>query len=318
MLDGEILRDELARLEERRRERLRAAGERSAAFLARHPEVERARRTLRAVCIAAARQAAGGASAGPPLEAERAYEDALSAALTGEGLAPDALEPVFGCPLCRDTGFAGELEKTLCPCVTAAALSRMSLSARLRPECTFAGSDLSVFPETVSEGPKAYGQRQQMERLYGYCRRWVDDFPNNPKPHLLLIGGVGLGKTYLLHAMAHRIIEEKRTAVLNTTAYHIVAEARHGFDALGNIEPYLSAPVLIVDDLGTEPAIPGVTAETLFTVLNERHAAGRHTLMATNLTIQELGKLYGERLLSRLARKETYVAGLKGRDIRAR
>jgi DNA replication protein DnaC len=312
MLDGEILRDELARLEERRRERLRAAGERFAAFMARHPEVERARRALRAAYIAAARQAAGGAPAPqPPLEAEKAYEDALSEALLEEGLAPGRWSRYFGCSSAGIRGSPG-VRKNALSLRHAAVLSRMSLSACLRPECTFEKCDLSVFPEAVSDGPMAFSQRQQMARLYGYCRQWVDEFPNNPKPHLLLMGGVGLGKTYLLHAMAHRIIEEKRTAVLNTTAYHIVAEARHGFDALGNIEPYLSAPVLIIDDLGTEPAIPGVTAETLFTVLNERHSAGRHTLMATNLTLQELGKLYGETAAVSTGPEGDLCGGTKG------
>ncbi|MGI5877150.1 MAG: ATP-binding protein [Christensenellales bacterium] len=319
MLDGEVLRDELTRLEDRRRRRVHEAAERMSAFMARHPEVDVARRSMRAEGIAAARRAAAGEpDAQAALRAAREYEALLAAALSADGLQADALEPVFDCSRCKDTGYTRGALRNLCECVLTRVLARMSQSARLRPECTFNQCDFDRFPEIVSVDGKPYNQRLQMQRLFAYCARWVDDFPDNEKPHLLLSGGVGLGKTFLLHAIAHRIIHEKRVTVLNTSAYHIVAEARKGFDALGSIELYLSAPVLILDDLGTEPLFPGVTAETLFTVLNERQSSGRHTLIATNLSLADLAERYGERLLSRLGRRETFVAVLRGRDVRAR
>lgn len=319
MLDGEVLRDELARLEDKRRQRVREAGERAIAFMARHPEVSAARRNMRVEGVAAARRAAAGEpDAQAALRAAREYETLLAATLAADGLQPDALEPVFDCPRCQDTGYTRDAVRNLCECVLTRVLARMSQSARLRPECTFDQCDFDRFPEIVSVDGKSCNQRLQMQRLFEFCARWVDDFPDNEKPHLLLSGGVGLGKTFLLHAMAHRIIHEKRVTVLNTSAYHVIAEARKGFDALGSIELYLSAPVLILDDLGTEPSFPGVSAETLFTVLNERQSSGRHTLIATNLSLADLAARYGERLLSRLGRRETFVAVLRGRDVRTR
>lgn len=40
----------------------------------------------------------------------------------------------------------------------------------------------------------------------------------------------------------------------------------------------------MIDDLGTEPMVPGITIETLFALINERQFSGKATVIATNLT----------------------------------
>ena len=84
-----------------------------------------------------------------------------------------------------------------------------------------------------------------------------------------------------------------------------------GFAAL------IDAPLLLIDDLGTEPMMRNITVEYLFTLLNERIASKRHTVVATNLTPVQLKERYGERVSSRLLdRTRCRAVQLKGKDLR--
>ena len=79
----------------------------------------------------------------------------------------------------------------------------------------------------------------------------------------------------------------------------------------------LEAPLLLIDDLGTEPMMRNITVEYLFTLLNERMANKRHTVIATNLTPLQLQERYGERVASRLLdRSQTLPLLLRGKDLR--
>ncbi len=74
---------------------------------------------------------------------------------------------------------------------------------------------------------------------------------------------------------------------------------------------------MLIDDLGTEPMMRNITVEYLFTLLNERMAAKRHTVVATNLTPVQLQERYGERVASRLLDKTCCApVQLRGRDLR--
>ena len=62
---------------------------------------------------------------------------------------------------------------------------------------------------------------------------------------------------------------------------------------------------------------PVKALEYLFTLLNERMAGRRHTVVATNLTPVQLQERYGERVASRLLDRSLCAAiQLKGKDLR--
>ena len=79
----------------------------------------------------------------------------------------------------------------------------------------------------------------------------------------------------------------------------------------------LTCPLLLIDDLGTEPVLRNITVEYLFLLLNERE--GMATVTATNLTPAQLMNRYGERVCSRLLdKRQSEVILLKGQDLRLR
>lgn len=238
----------------------------------------------------------------------------MRAHLKAAGYPEDYLTLHYRCEKCRDTGYVGDAPAVFCECFKNA-LARMSFeegSAADRLQC-FERFDLSVFPEED-------GQRRYMEAARQACERYADGFPDTPKINLLFTGDSGLGKTYLLNCIYERVVS-RGCAATRITAFRMLEAMRHQHMANTpeemEFDPLLKAPLLLIDDLGTEPFMRNITVEYLFTLLNERMAAGLHTVIATNLSPNELQKHYGERVASRLLdRRNCMCIEFKGKDLR--
>jgi DNA replication protein DnaC len=80
---------------------------------------------------------------------------------------------------------------------------------------------------------------------------------------------------------------------------------------------YQNLPLLIIDDIGSEPTIPNVSNEWLFSIVNERILATRATVLSSNYTLIQLQEKYGERFMSRLCDKNTtQLLQLVGNNLR--
>ncbi|MBR1560848.1 MAG: ATP-binding protein [Clostridia bacterium] len=237
--------------------------------------------------------------------------------LRQNGLPADALEPRYRCPVCRDTGYVGDAPARFCDCFEA------RLRLRQYEDGSMAGVDEQNFskfdPEFI---PEADGQRDKMVKARNMCARYADSFPATEYRNLLLTGEGGLGKTFLLNCIFERVTSRGFSAI-RITAFRMFEAMRQ--QHVGNDDKYegfstlIEVPLLLIDDLGTEPMMRNITVEYLFTLLNERNAAKRHTVIATNLTPKQLMERYGERVSSRLLDKT--ICGsiqLKGKDLRQR
>ena len=234
---------------------------------------------------------------------------------TEAGLAPDELELRYRCPVCRDTGYVGEAPARFCECF------ERQLRLRQHEDGSMAGlgeQNFERFDATVA--PEAGGQRDQLVKARGLCERYADSYPDTEFRNLLLTGEGGLGKTFLLNCIFERVTARGFSAV-RITAFRMFEAMRQ--QHIGNDEKYdgfsnlIDAKLLLIDDLGTEPMMRNITIEYLFTLLNERIAAKRHTVIATNLTPAQLKERYGERVASRLLDRSLCAAiQLKGKDLR--
>ncbi len=217
------------------------------------------------------------------------------------GLPADALEPVYTCAVCKDEGYVYDPSRKMCSCM------RLELNRRMLGELglgasgnTFESFDESLFSEEVAEGDRL-SQRQRALMARNTCLDYADSFPATATPNLLLSGKSGLGKTFLLHAIAHRLVERDVMPVY-TSAYHLLEVARRAYfeNSSEKLNEMMNAPVLLIDDLGTEPMLQNVTIEQLFNLINERQLNRRHTVISTNLTMAEFKERYTERIASRL------------------
>lgn len=67
-------------------------------------------------------------------------------------------------------------------------------------------------------------------------------------------------------------------------------------EKLQYLEPLIDCDLLIIDDLGTEPLYRNVSGEYLYTIINERKITKKHTLISTNLSLDDILNRYGERI----------------------
>ncbi len=228
------------------------------------------------------------------------------------GMAEDALERHYRCSVCKDTGYVGDAPARFCECFEA------RLRARCHEDGSMAGVDEQNFGAfDLNRFPEENGQRAQMAGARRVCEDYADRFPDTRYRNLLLTGAGGLGKTYLLSCIYARVMDRGLSAV-RITAFRLFEAMRR--QHMGTDEDFTSlteAPLLLIDDLGTEPMMRNITVEYLFTLLTERIGARRHTVIATNLNPVQLQERYGERVSSRLLDRSICGAiQLKGKDLR--
>ena len=242
----------------------------------------------------------------------------LRVTLTENGYPADYLAPVYRCPVCKDTGKTGDLIKEPCECYKKA--YQRKLREKIGPtqdrKETFENFDENLFPNENIPGQE-FSQRELMNHYRRICEEWADGYPNARCRDLLLTGGTGLGKTFLLRAMAERLIE-RDVNVLIISAYRMIEMLRKSyFDNDDSASELMDVDVLMIDDLGSEPLMQNITVEQLFNLLNERQGRGLSTVISTNLEMPKFRERYTERVASRLRDSmNCKVLSLMGKDIR--
>ena len=246
-----------------------------------------------------------------------AWNGQIKDLLVQRGFAPDYLDPVCQCPHCGDTGYTGTGKKTLCACARALYAQLMESEGGFEDQQTFERFDLSVFPDTPVDAAGTT-QRQLMAAIRDLCLAYADALPHPPQRTLLLYGGSGLGKTYLLRSI-HARARKRGVPALCVTANQLIRTVRRAMYSREQEErdALYETDLLLIDDLGTEPLIESVTVEELFNLINERQTAGLCTVLSTNLSLRELQTRYTERVISRLLDKQRCrVLHFRGQDIR--
>ena len=234
------------------------------------------------------------------------------------GYPEDYLAPCYRCARCRDTGYVGETVREECGCVRERYQAKLRQAIGLNTDGreTFECFNPEVFPDRAVSGSRL-SQRQAMNEIRMLCEQWADAWPAQHPRDVVLSGKAGLGKTFLLHCMANRLLE-RGAHVLLISAYSFLETARKSyFENDGRMEEILAAEVLLLDDLGSEPLMQNITAEQLFYLINERQSRNRPTVISTNLNKEELRMRYTERIVSRLTdQRHVLYLPLEGRDIR--
>lgn len=259
---------------------------------------------------AAIRGGAPAASATAKAKAELAeLESEERALLLHAGLPADYLTLKHHCAQCSDTGYVGSPQQRMCGCLAQRLLEEQRSSSQINPTDTFEAFDDSIFPTEA--------QKKQMLKAKQVTFQYADSLPGPSKHNLILLGEAGLGKTYLLNCIAAQAVA-KGILLKKVTAYTLLDDVLEGIrQNMDNTGSYLKVPLLLIDDLGTEPLLNNITREYLFSILNERRNGKRATVIATNLTLEKLQERYGERVFSRLiSTDDAALLQLSGENLR--
>jgi len=309
---------------ERDYEQLRAANEREEAFRRdkirkEYPEIYQLVQQRQGLILDTVRQIADGSAnaEGLPEKMEQ-LSAVIRSKLEENGFPADYLAPVYHCKICRDTGRCGEPVREFCSCLKKAYQQKLRQRIGLTGKCpeTFETFDLSIFSDEIMPG-ESFSQREQMQLIREDCKEWAERFPDSASRDMILSGKSGLGKTFLLRAMAERLVE-RDINVLIISAYRMLDILRESyFNRDDGAVDLLDTQVLMIDDLGTEPLMQSVTVEQLFNLLNERQNRGLSTIISTNLDMNKFRERYTERIASRLTDvRNCMVLTLTGKDVR--
>lgn len=233
------------------------------------------------------------------------------------GMTEEQLRPQYSCPLCGDTGF---VDGKRCRCLQELLREKsvLTLPAGLLAGCRgFMDFDLTYYSDAAEGGNRS--PQETMKNILAYCRRYAENFGKS-SGNLLFTGRTGLGKTYLSACIARAVAEKGFTVRYYPAQALIDCFERVRFnrnatpDDMTAMREILSCDLLILDDMGAEFAT-AYSQSVLYQVINDRMTECRPTIISTNLDLPAMGKMYNERILSRLIGSYTMFRFV-GKDIR--
>ena len=234
--------------------------------------------------------------------------------LVAEGYPADWLDGVYSCRACRDTGYTDRGEA--CKCLLR--LYEEEKNAYLSSIPGHEGDSFASFSLDYYPG----ADREIMAMTLESCRDYAMKFGPS-SGNLLFRGGTGLGKTFLSGCIAKAVSDKGYSVVYETAGDAFAAFEDRKFsrdlaaaEAAGErVRRILDCELLILDDLGTEMTTV-FTHSALYNIVNSRLAAGKKTIISTNLSAEEMAARYTAQVLSRISGEYDTVP-FRGRDIRA-
>lgn len=237
------------------------------------------------------------------------------------GYPEDYLQPIYDCALCKDTGYVGDGLKKRCECLNKAydvkKAERQGIWGSAKD--TFEHYNENVYSDEVIPS-LGISQRGYMAFIKEKVYQYAADFPKTKVPDMLFVGKSGLGKTFLLQAVANKV-SQRGYWVNYMTAYRFIELARqaHFTNEWDIMECTIACDLLIIDDLGIEPMMENITIIQLFRTIDLRQQQGKHTVISTNLNSVELQNRYSERIASRLLNpRQCELVAFLGEDVRRR
>ena len=220
-------------------------------------------------------------------------------------------EPHYECEKCKDTGYiTNDFNTVMCNCLKQRLydIKYNTYNTYDIRNHSFQDFSTALYSNTIDKEKYLFNisPRDNMENIKKIAQRFIKNFDNPEEKNLLFTGNTGLGKTFLSQCIANEMLKLNKTVLYQTAPIMInsIIDYRMGkktsFDLLNNI---LNVDLLVIDDLGTE-GMNSMKFSELFSVLNSRLLNQKDhitkTIISTNLSLNNLAEMYGERIISRL------------------
>lgn len=240
--------------------------------------------------------------------------------LVEAGYPEDYLEPIYTCPMCKDTGY---IDQERCSCFRDKIINNLYIQSNLTnilEKENFSTFNLDYYSREMRQGYD-HSPYDNIVNVLSSAKNYVENFSTckSHRGNILIYGEVGLGKTFLTNCIAKGVLD-KGHQVLYLTANELFQNILSPYlmnqeNALADLYKYVyNCELLIIDDLGTE-LINSFTLSSLFEVINQRNIQGKSTLISTNLGLKDLKTKYSERIMSRIIESYT-VFNIYGDNIR--
>lgn len=250
------------------------------------------------------------------IEKLSAQKEAL---LRANGFSPSDLEIRYECEKCQDTGFSGG---AYCTCLKTKLIDtlydQLETKELLKTE-NFGSFSYDYYsnevPESESESPLTLAKKAVFSAI---------DFINNfehSHDNLLITGTTGVGKTFLINCITKELLDRGYFVIYFTSGKLMDMLSESAFNRTDQENSHITRHIdecdlLVIDDLGTEFTNRFVISE-LFDIINRRLVSGRHTVISSNLALEQMPVRYGDRIFSRFCGSYK-ILRLSGDDIRIR
>ncbi len=228
------------------------------------------------------------------------------ALLMANGYQSDYLEPIYDCPICKDTGFVNGQP---CECLQKEVIKSLytteELNDMLQKE-NFSTFNFDLYSNNFVDEVTGVTALDNIKDVVTFCKEFVDNFDNIDNNSILFYGRAGSGKTFLINCIANELINKSHTVLYLTAVSFFDLLSKITFNqkessAFGQITKHelLQCDVLIIDDLGSEMA-NSFTNSALFDCLNYRLIHHKSTIISTNFSLSDLNEVYTDRTFSRI------------------
>jgi len=227
-----------------------------------------------------------------------------------------------GCPLCAGSGWkpvpgAPERGVTRCDCQLCARSGALIAAARIPKR--YEHCELSNFTADFPGADRSIALAQIS------ASRFVQEFDPRDGAGLLLIGGIGTGKTHLAVGILKELIAARGSACLFCDYRELLKQIQNSYNdsvqatELQVLRPVFEAEVLLLDELGAVKPSEWVW-DTVSLILNTRYNDNRTTIITTNFADEPAGNVTRSSSLSsaRTAAREETLGDRIGERMRSR
>jgi len=214
------------------------------------------------------------------------------------------------CPICgapyRKLYLGGrEIQISTCNCLRKEVEERLKERV-LREEREGRIRDSGLTPRLLLARLENFREDQGKERALKLSREFLERWPKQMREAhssgILFWGPPGVGKSHLAAAIANSLLE-RGDAPLFLNVVHFLSRLRNLLreeeSEVPEMERALRADLLILDDLGAEKPTEWAL-EKIYQLVNLRYESLRPMIATTNLDLNSLERLLGERTFGRL------------------
>lgn len=125
---------------------------------------------------------------------------------------------------------------------------------------------------------------------------FIANYPNPQQKGLYLYGNMGIGKSFLMAALAHELSERKQVSTLLIHFPSFALDVKNAIKTGGvkeEIDRVKTAQILVLDDIGAEQASSWLRDEVLQVILQYRMQEDLPTFFTSNYSLADLEKKLG-------------------------
>ena len=223
----------------------------------------------------------------------------------------------YKCKKCKDTGYL--LNGKHCSCYSGIFRKVVYMGSEyshLFDECTFENIDYMLYDNTIKD-EAIPSNREIIRQIADQAARLARDFNNKvdiPYANFLLLGSVGVGKTYISIAITNEFIKKNIYVKFITAIKLADILSSYDDDMYKEYELLKEVPLLVIDDLGTEYG-RGAFSSRFLDLISYRQSNKLPMVITSNMNISDIVDDYSERLWSKL-QQNTRIYVIEQNDIR--